>query len=103
MCIRDSRTLMQVLVKHLFPARRVHAGSVCNHTVEVEQNGVILVVRDRKFGFALLLPRQSLSICFAHCVILSVYACLLLTVRLSRSGPSPPIRFRRSRSTLVKT
>src|SRR6516162_1421613 len=32
------RTHLKVLVKHLFPARRVNAGSVGDHTVEVEQN-----------------------------------------------------------------
>jgi hypothetical protein len=35
------RAFSKVLVKHLFPTRRVHAGGVGDHTVEVEQDGVV--------------------------------------------------------------
>src|SRR6516164_259093 len=44
-------TLLKVLVKHLFPTRRVNAGGVGDYTVEVEQDGVVLVTRDRIFAF----------------------------------------------------
>ena len=45
------------------------AGGVGDYTVEVEQDGVVVVTRDRIFGFGL--PR-SRSICFAHSVVLPV-------------------------------
>jgi hypothetical protein len=53
------RTLPKVLVKHLFPTRSVYTDGIGNHAVEVEQNGVILVARDRRFAVA----AASLSIC----------------------------------------
>jgi hypothetical protein len=62
-----------------FPTRRVHTGCVSDHTVEVEQNGVVLVARNPKF--AVLLPRRLLSVGFARRVILPFSACLLHTVR----------------------
>jgi len=57
----------------------VNTRRVGDHTVEVEQNGVILAARDRRF--AVLLPRRSLSICFAQRVILPAFTCLLFTAR----------------------
>ena len=39
-------TLLQVRVKHLFPTRRVDAGGVRDHAVEVEEDGVVLVAGD---------------------------------------------------------
>src|SRR5215813_5708571 len=73
------RTLPKVLVKHLFPTRRVNACGVGNHTVKVEQDGVVPVSRDRTL--ALGLPRRPLFICFAHSLLLpvstwlSIFAC----------------------------
>src|SRR5439155_24471810 len=40
------RALLKVLVKHLFPTRGVHASSVGDHTVEVEQDGVVPFAND---------------------------------------------------------
>ena len=60
---------LKVLVKHLFPTRRVDSGGIGDHTVEIEQDGVVLVACDRIFAFGL--PR-SRSICFAHSVVLPV-------------------------------
>src|SRR4030095_7594806 len=37
------RTLLKVLLKHLFPTRGVEVGGVRYHTVEVEEDGVVLV------------------------------------------------------------
>src|SRR5262245_40033302 len=50
---------LKVLVEHLFPTRRVHAGGVRDHTVEVEQDGVVLLAGDPTL--ALRLPHRSLS------------------------------------------
>jgi hypothetical protein len=52
-------TLLKELVKHLFPTSRVDAGGVRDHTVEIEQDGVVLVAGDRKFAPGL--PHRSLS------------------------------------------
>jgi len=58
-------TFLEVFVKHLFPTRRVDAGRVSDHTVEVEQDGVVLVTCD----------------CFAHRVILPASTCLSIIAR----------------------
>src|SRR6516164_1037956 len=86
------RTPLQVLIKHLFPARRVHTGCVSDHTVEVEQSGVILVARDRQV--AVLLPHRSLSICFAHRVILPAFTRLLFTAASRGEARHRPFIFR---------
>src|SRR6516164_7911237 len=39
-------TLQEVLVEHLFPRRRMQVGGVRDDTVEVEQDGVVLVAGD---------------------------------------------------------
>src|SRR5215469_7190745 len=66
------RTLLKVFVKHLFPTRRMYAGGVGDHTVEVEQDGVVPVAGDRTRARGL--PRRSLSICFAHSLLLAILA-----------------------------
>jgi hypothetical protein len=73
------RTLLKVFVKHLFPTRRMYTGGIGDHTVEVEQDGVVLVSGDRTL--ALGLPRRLLSICSAHSVVLPVPACLTIIAR----------------------
>src|SRR5262249_31162861 len=60
------RTLLKVLVEHLFPTGRVEAGGVRYHTVEVEKDGVVLVARDHAPAVGLHRPlscyrRTSLS------------------------------------------
>jgi hypothetical protein len=72
-------TLQKILIKHLFPTRRVDAGGICDHTIEIEQDGVVLVACDCPFGLGL--PRWSLSICFAHSVVLPVSTCLTIADR----------------------
>src|SRR5215469_11531103 len=64
------RSLLKILVKHLFPARRVYAGGVGDHAVEVEQHGIVLVSGDRTL--ALRLPPRSPAICFAHNIVLPI-------------------------------
>jgi hypothetical protein len=46
-------TLLKVFVEHLFPTRRMDAGGIRDHTVEVEQNGVVLVTSDNALNFGL--------------------------------------------------
>jgi hypothetical protein len=58
-------TRPQVLVEHLFPTRRVEAGGVCYHTVEIKKDGVVLVAGDH--------PRlRSSSIGGAHLTAVAV-------------------------------
>src|SRR6516164_3441236 len=64
------RTLLKVFVKHLFPTRRMYAGGIGDHAVEVEQDGVVPVAGNRTRARGLL--RRSLSICFAHSLLLPV-------------------------------
>jgi hypothetical protein len=40
------RTLLKVLVEHLFPALRVEAGGVRYYTVEIKEDGVVLIAAD---------------------------------------------------------
>src|SRR5262245_52900406 len=40
------RTFLKVFVEHLFPTRRVELGGIRNHTVEVEEHGVVLITVD---------------------------------------------------------
>ena len=72
-------TLLKVLVEHLLPACRVNAGGVGDHTVEVEQDGVVLVSGDRTL--ALGQRHRLLSICSAHSVVLPVPTCLSIIAR----------------------
>jgi hypothetical protein len=72
-------TLLKVLIKHLFPTRRVDAGGICDHTVEIEQDGVVLVACDCRFGLGP--SRWSLPICFTHSVVLPVSTCLSIVAR----------------------
>ena len=64
----------------LFPTRRMYAGRIGNHTVEVEQNGIEPVTGDRIL--ALGLPRRSRCISFVHRGILLALACLPHSDRL---------------------
>ena len=41
-----ARTLLKIFVEHLFPTRRVEAGGVRYHAVEVKKDGVVLVAAD---------------------------------------------------------
>src|SRR5262249_28030142 len=43
-----------VRIKHLFPTCRVYVGSVRDHAVEVEQDGIVLVAGDRSLVIGLL-------------------------------------------------
>src|SRR6516165_6518895 len=52
------RTLLKVFVKHLFPTRRMYAGGVGDHAVEVKKDGIVLVAAD---ALAIGLPHGSLS------------------------------------------
>ena len=65
------RSSLKVLVKHLFPTRRMNAGGVSDYTVEIEQNGVVPITGDRVFAFGL--PRRPRFICFAHSSVLPVF------------------------------
>src|SRR6516162_6289080 len=47
------RTLLKVLVEHLFPRRRVNAGGVGDRTIKVEQDGIVPVSGDRTLGIGL--------------------------------------------------
>jgi hypothetical protein len=67
-------TLLKVFVEHLFPARRVDAGGIRDHSVEIEQNSVVLVACDCPIGLGLL--RWCLSISFVHTVVLPGSTCL---------------------------
>src|SRR4029434_4917772 len=49
-----SSALLQVRIKHLFPTRRVYAGGVRNHAVEVEQDGIVYVACARILVIELL-------------------------------------------------
>src|SRR5713101_1699274 len=51
-CVRSA--LLKVRIKHLFPTRRVYAGSVRDHAVEVEQDGIVCVAGDRTLVIELL-------------------------------------------------
>src|SRR2546421_6989782 len=51
-CVRSA--LLKVRIKHLFPTRRVYAGSVRDHAVEVEQDGIVFVAGDRILVIGLL-------------------------------------------------
>src|SRR5262249_4114112 len=72
------RTLLKVLVEHLFPTGRVEAGGVRYHTVEVEKDGVVLVAGDH--APAVGLPHRTLSCYQRH------------PFPLSRSSRSPAHR-----------
>jgi hypothetical protein len=52
------RTLLKIFVEHLFPTRRVEAGGVRYHAVEVKKDGVVVVAAD---ALAIRLPHGSLS------------------------------------------
>jgi hypothetical protein len=60
-CLPSPRcALPEVFVEHLFPTRGVDAGGVGDHTVEIEQDGVVPLAGTRGFAFGLL--HRSLSI-----------------------------------------
>src|SRR6516165_527388 len=74
-CLR--RTILQVLVKHLFPTRRVHVGGVRDHTVEVEEDGVVLVAsyaglhRSPPLGYRLFGCRNAVIVFYPRfCIFL---------------------------------
>ena len=85
------RTLLKVLVEHLFPARRVHACSVGNHTVKVEQNGIVPLAGDLTLALGLL--HRSCFIFLAHSVVLPVST----VCRQSKRGPFQTLRAGMSR------
>ena len=43
------RTILKVIIKHLFPRRRVKVSGVRNDTIEVEQNRIVLGTCDNLF------------------------------------------------------
>jgi hypothetical protein len=67
-------TLLKVFVEHLLPTRRVDAGGIRDHAIEIEQDSIVLVACDCPFGLGLL--RWCLSVSFAHTVVLPVSTCL---------------------------
>ena len=55
------RTLLKVLVEHLFPTRRVQVGGVRYHTVEVKKDGVVLVAGDRRLLLGCRINRSPVT------------------------------------------
>jgi hypothetical protein len=52
------RTLLKIFVEHLFPTRRVDAGGIRYHAVEIKEDGVVLIAAD---ALAIRLPHEPLS------------------------------------------
>jgi hypothetical protein len=44
---------LQIFVEHLFPAGGVDAGCIGDHTVQVEQHGIVALPGDRTFACGL--------------------------------------------------
>jgi hypothetical protein len=56
-----SRTLLKVLVEHLLPTPRVEVGGVRHHTVEVKNDGVVLVAGDHTPAVGCRIDRSPVS------------------------------------------